>query len=311
MEKLWTCMLQLGMHMWNQHACNDELECDKSMWNEITEKLAESGCNALLIDIGEGMIYDSHPELAIKGSWTKDEMRAEIERLRGMGFELIPKLNFSTAHDMWLGEYAKMLCTDTYYKVVADLIAEVCDLFKPKYFHIGMDEENFEIEKNYPLIRIRNSELWWHDLYFYVDCVEKGGARPMMWSDYARHHLDEFAEKCPKSMVQNVWYYYTVFDNMEEEKYRIRLLPYMKCEECGFDQIPTGTNVWDTTRENLRLLTEYCVERISDKHLFGIMQTPWVATQEKNRDKLYESAETLKEAREAWEKLRDEGKILK
>jgi len=297
---LWSCLLQLGMKMWPTHK-EDHLEFEWPMWYEFIDKLKECGCNCVIIDIGEGIRFDSHPELAVKDSWTKEEAAKEIARLKSLGFEVIPKLNFSCAHDMWLGKYAWMVGTPKYYEVVADVIAETCELFKPKYFHLGMDEENAGIQAKYDFIRIRQNDLWWNDLYFYIDCVEKGGARPMMWSDYARHHLEEFVEKCPKSMVQCVWYYFTVFDNMEEEKYRIRLLPFIECEKKGFDQLPTGTNTWDDRRENLRLLTDYVTDVISDEHLFGIMQTPWKATMAVNRDKLFESAETIKESIAAYE----------
>jgi len=300
MNKLWACLLHLGMKMWPGHN-EDKLEFDRSMWDDLTEKLAENGCNCIVLDIGEGMRFDCCPEIAVSDAWTKDEMRAELERLRGMGFEVIPKLNFSCAHDMWLGKYAWMMGTDEYYRVVRELIAETCELFKPRFFHIGMDEENASIQAKYDFIRIRQNDLWWNDLYFYIDCVEKGGARPMMWSDYARHKPDEYVEKCPMSVVQCNWYYYNIFDNMEEEKYRIRLTPFLLFEEKGYDQLPTGTNFWDSNRENIRLLTMYSAERIADERLFGVMQTPWVATMEKNREKLMTSAQTLKEAREAYE----------
>lgn len=61
-------------------------------------------------------------------------MRKEVERLRAMGFEVIPKLNFSTSHDVWLGDYSRMISTPTYYRVCRDLIEEVAEVFKPKYF---------------------------------------------------------------------------------------------------------------------------------------------------------------------------------
>ena len=70
-------------------------------------------------------------------------MRAEVKRLREMGLEPIPKLNFSTCHDTWLGPYARMVSTPKYYEVAKDLIAETIELFdKPRLFHLGMDEED-------------------------------------------------------------------------------------------------------------------------------------------------------------------------
>ena len=69
-------------------------------------------------------------------------MRDEVVRLREMGLEPIPKLNFSTCHDAWLGPYARMVSTPQYYQVVKDLIAETIEMFgNPRLFHLGMDEE--------------------------------------------------------------------------------------------------------------------------------------------------------------------------
>ncbi|MBQ1229154.1 MAG: uracil permease, partial [Firmicutes bacterium] len=39
-----------------------------------------------------------------------------------MGITIIPKLNFSTNHDVWLGEYSRMVSTSIYYGVCRDLI---------------------------------------------------------------------------------------------------------------------------------------------------------------------------------------------
>ena len=95
----------------------------------------------VLIDLAEGLVYPSHPELAVKGSWSVERMRKELDRLRGMGLEPIPKLNFSTTHDLWLGEYHRMVSTKKYYEVCADLIRDVGEIFgTPRMIHIGFDE---------------------------------------------------------------------------------------------------------------------------------------------------------------------------
>ena len=36
-------------------------------------------------------------------------MKAEKARLAALGIDLVPKLNFSTAHDLWLGDYHRMV----------------------------------------------------------------------------------------------------------------------------------------------------------------------------------------------------------
>ena len=65
-------------------------------------------------------------------------LKEELKKLRDAGLEPIPKLNFSTAHDTWLGPYSRCVSTPTYYKACEDLIEEVVELFdKPRFFHLG------------------------------------------------------------------------------------------------------------------------------------------------------------------------------
>ena len=138
---LWANLLQLGENMWNDRNTVDVSRFDERVWEYITERMRAVGMNMLIIDIAEGMEYPSHPELAVKGSWTPERMKRELTRLRGMGIEPVPKLNFSTCHDIWLKEYSRMVSTPTYYKVVSELIRDTCEIFgHPRFFHIGMDE---------------------------------------------------------------------------------------------------------------------------------------------------------------------------
>ena len=141
-KRMWTFMIQLGNNMWDkknrqtsyikdeeESIYRDYLYLDKPLWNEITAFLPSCGFNTILIDIGEGIRLDSHPELAVEGSWTKEEMRAELARLRSLGLEPIPKYNFSCGHSAWLQDYAYMVGTPTYDRVCKDIIEEVIELF--------------------------------------------------------------------------------------------------------------------------------------------------------------------------------------
>lgn len=312
---MWGMLVHLGTNMWYEpgdkgHEAftelweipgSDEMRLDKNVWDEYMVHLKNCGINTLVIDLGDGMVYESHPELAIKGSWTKEEMRAELNKLNEMGFEVVPKLNFSSCHDAWMKEYSRMLSTPTYYKVCEDLINEVCDLFKPRYFHIGFDEEAYDMQKHYSYVVIRQNDLWWSDLYRLINMVEKNNARVMMWSDYMRHRPEEFLEKCPKSVIQCNWYYFNNFgldgEEMDHET-EIRVKPFELLEKHGFDQIPGGSSCYFD--DNLTLLSGYCKNTVSKEHLLGFLQTSWATVTEKQRDAIMKSADCVKKAIEKY-----------
>ena len=88
-----------------------KMDFDEAIWREATERMANGGVNTVVLDLSEGVVYPSHPELAVKGSWSAERLAAEVQRLNGMGFEVVPKLNFSCCHRTWLGEYARMIST--------------------------------------------------------------------------------------------------------------------------------------------------------------------------------------------------------
>jgi len=207
---MWAHLLHLGSNMWNEVGntrgrthrstpCASEiLRFDRPLWEQHTLDLREAGVNTLIIDVGEALSYRSHPEIAARGALTHEEMAAEVRRLKDLGFEVIPKLNFSTCHDVWLGDYSRMISTPVYYQVCRDLIEDVCEVFQPKHFHLGMDEENLENQRNQLITIIRQHELWWHDFYYLVECVERCGARAWIWADYFWFYPEECMEKMLK-----------------------------------------------------------------------------------------------------------------
>ena len=108
----------------------DYLRTDETVWRSLTDALGKSGANMLIIDMAEGVFLPSHPELAVKGTWSIEKFQKELARLRAMGLEVIPKMNFSTCHDSWLKDYQRMVSTQKYYQVCADVIKDVVDIFR-------------------------------------------------------------------------------------------------------------------------------------------------------------------------------------
>ena len=147
MGKIWGIMVYLSHNMWRKK--DTKLDFEDEAWEEILKISAEAGMNTILLDVGDGVQFGSHPELAVEGSWTRQRVHSEVKKAKAMGLDIVPKLNFSATHDFWLGEYARMISTKYYYTVCRDLIREVYELFDhPKYIHLGLDEENLGMMKD-------------------------------------------------------------------------------------------------------------------------------------------------------------------
>jgi len=293
-EKLiWGNLLHLSFNMWEDWDASEKkrrnwrsyrpyLRFNENLWNDLLNKMVDNHLNMVVIDLGDGVQYRGHPEIAVENAWSVQKLKEELQKIRSIGIEPIPKLNFASSHDAWLGEYSRCLSTDKYYKVCADLIAEVSDIFdNPRFFHLGMDEEDAKHQGNYKYLVVRQYDLWWNDFLFLCNEVEKSGARPWIWSDYLWHYPDLFFKKMPKNVVQSNWYYGTNFGNdksVQDYKY---VQAYKSLDKHGYDQIPTGSN--HSNDENFAMTVEYCRKHIKERHLLGFLQTPWRPTIEKYR----------------------------
>lgn len=297
---IWADLVHLGYNMWVGNGEYDKvLRCDDAEWRRITDRMAKVGMNMIVIDLAEGIVYPSHPELAIKGSWSEEKIRAEIARLKAMGIEAIPKVNFSACHDGWLGEYERMVSTREYYNLCADIIRDVAEIFDhPRFFHIGMDEEEPFCQQKADIVISRQGDLWWYDLNFFAKEVEKNSMRPWMWSDFAWNKGEEFYRRCPKSIVQSNWYYGKSFDmnalaKVKAEEIRLKKVVqmheydqiecYLKLDKAGFDQIPCGGN-WREDA-NFGETVKFCRANLSSTRLLGFLVAPWRATTAEFRDK--------------------------
>jgi len=316
---IWSHLIHLGFNFWDdrpdseslqvlQHRLrSDSLRCDDVAWNAFVDAMAAASANQVIIDLGEGVRFDSAPELAVPDAWSKERLVTELDRLRGLGITPIPKLNFSAGHDEWMGEYARMISTMPYYNFCRNLIAESIEMFdNPEFFHIGMDEENEQNQRHYSHLVIRQYDLWFSDLDFYAQEVIKNGARPWMWSDMMWDDEANYINKVSRDIVQSNWYYGLDFDGIREPKAGESTFQkpedvtfFEKLDKAGFDQIPAGSNYANS--ENIGLLVDYCQRVVAPKHLLGFLQTTWYPTIESEQHRITAAVDQLGEARAAYE----------
>ena len=273
-----------------------ELPTSDEVWKTTVDFLPSQGFNTLLIDVGDGIQYESHPEISTPGAWSKDKLKAELDRLRSIGITPLPKLNFSCCHDIWLGEYERMISTKKYYEVVKDLITEVSELFGgPAYFHLGMDEETYDHQRNLKFKVIRGFELWWHDLYYMYDICEKLGARPWIWGDTIWRNKDEFLKNMPKSALISNWFYGTFNYRPDGSSDEVRVDSYRVLAENGYDQVPT-CSTWSNWHNPMETL-EYFRDCIPEEHTVGFMTAPWHMTTEYAKYALLNDAQRFGDAK--------------
>ena len=291
--------LGMGRNMWGSwrapgeprtdgmRYANEKIDFSETNWRAAIDRAVARNYNMVVIDLGEFVRYPSVPELAVEGSWSPERLRSELSRLRNRGLEPIPKLNFSATHDAWLKEYSRMHATRPYYDVCKRLIQDVAEIFdRPRFLHIGYDEERWEHQQPKPVVAFRQGEAWWHDFLWFVRTVEGQSMRPWIWSDYGWHH-SEFVARCPKSVMQSNWYYdddCTGFDEKDPKNhFKCVLDLFVDLDRAGFDQIPCGSNWVSDYRKEHRLankesmgaLVDFCRAHIAPERLKGFFMAPW------------------------------------
>ncbi len=292
-KKYMAALLHLGSNMWarpnsqydpfpkGRGGYATKLVCQKDEWVSLTTEMANLGYNMLLIDMAEGVCYDSHPELAIEGSWSKEEFKKDLERLRALGITPIPKFNFSLGHSAWLKDYLYMAGTPTWYKVCADLIKEVCEMFDtPEFFHLGLEEEEYGSQANFPIAVIRNKELKCHDAKYLFDVCRECGTRPWIWVDPNTIDTfggeEEFQQIVPKDVLISNWFYGRCYygPNIPEDV-APRCYLYKKIGDWGYEQIPTTSN-WGNEL-NAKQTMDFC-KRFTEDSIVGYMCASWLFT---------------------------------
>ena len=285
MEKIYSYLIHLSDNMWCQPSVKlpgdiehqAHLNCDDKVWRTVIDFLPGQGYNAVVIDVGDGVQYETHPEISVSGAWSKDKLKAELEYIRSKGMKVIPKLNFSAGHDGWLGKYSMMISTPEYYQVCKDLILEVAELFgTPELFHLGMDEETYGNQLKYRMIRVRHLDLLWHDLFFFFDVCQQAGCRPWIWADHCCRNPQDFLAHMPKCAVQSNWFYGRFQKNSDGSYNENDVEVYRKLEQYGYDQIPTiSAIVYPGHASDIMQLAK---SDIAPERLLGYISTPWYMT---------------------------------
>ena len=313
MEKqmIWAYLLQLSDHMWADadHVSKawylpptpytPENKVDIPTWDDTVAFLNRSGFNTVLIDVGDGLQFETHPEISAPDAWSKEFLQKKLAEMRSLGLTPLPKLNFSTRHSTWLKDYARMISTEPYYQVCRDLIREVSEVFgTPELFHLGLDEENKDLPLLTGVMSVRHEDLFWHDAYLLFDTCEQCCVRPWVWADRYHSNTAGYAARMPRSVMQSNWFYGYLRDVPPENRSKYDWIhTYEQLDALGYDQIPCCSTVEQPY--NPLQTVAHGQEKLDPQHLRGFMVAPWVHTVPKYQFRLKNDAQKLMDARRA------------
>ena len=86
-KKMWTLMVQLSMNQWDK--AYHELYFDDEMWDWILEEAPKYGFNQILLEVGDGIQYQSHPEISLQNAWSHRRVHKELARCREKGITVV------------------------------------------------------------------------------------------------------------------------------------------------------------------------------------------------------------------------------
>jgi len=325
-KMMWSVLIHLEMSFSPRRKNTAHLMVfDEEVWDAIIDECVKSGVNAIVLELARGVRYGSHPELAQPWAWSRERVKKEIKRLKDLGIELIPKLNFSATHDGWLMEYERMLSTPTYYRVCRDLILEVGELFDhPRYIHLGMDEEDARHAKVSELAVYRHKELYWHDLQYLCDCVREAGSTPWIWSCSCFSHPEEFRahissddivispwmynaireeHKTPISSRQEYVEYYSKepyaslnMQYVEDDPFIVKFMKQaIPCVQDGYKVVPC-VSTYNQCPYNAVDMLEYFRDNADPDGVLGFMTAPWFGTLKENQENILNDIRVFKRA---------------
>ena len=322
-DKMWALYVPLAYSLDDEKKKTEEFE--QEVWDYVIDEAAKIGINTIVLEINNGVVFHSHPEIASPKAWTQSKLKSELAKCRAKNIRVIPMMNFASPHDEWLCEHHRKLCTPEYYQVCNDIIKEAYEMFEhPEYIHIAMDEEDAKHVKRHELAVYRQGELYWHDLRFLIDCVKATGAKPWMWADPLFDHPEEYMKRFePDEALLSPWYYnafkkehYIPVASREilityynEEEYKNMNIQYVEDDpflvnfrnvalplmEKGYKYVPCASVINRCDHNHMELL-EYFKENAPDDQVVGFISAPWYPLNEVGKPHYELTFEKFREA---------------
>ena len=307
----WTFLLQLSDNRWGDtfenrkywhlppHRFCDENKVDASLWDELIPFLKERRYNTLIIDLGDGLRYDTHPEISAPDAWSKEFLIEKLAVLRENGIEPVPMLNFSSRRCAWMRRYSRMVGSELFAAVCADLIGEVAALFGNRgLFHLGLDGETAADAMAQGVLSIRNPKIFWRDAAALFACCAENGMRPWIWADKFWEDPQGFAANVPKEVLVSNRYYEGYGSFPAGSAPAQQIAAFEALDALGYHQIPAcSSSRFGFAADNPLQTLFHCKEKLSEALLEGYVTIPHAPTHRTDEFYLKNDAHTLFEAR--------------
>jgi hypothetical protein len=252
-------------------AKDEEEPFDLDVGIEIVDCMASAGLNLLVIDCADGVIYESHPELARHYSQPMSILKRLVQRTNHHGIEVVPILNFDQSGvfrgNHWFRPHNKLFDSEEYWTYAFEVMDELIRATDPpRFFHIGMAEDHWRSHRQYvEAIKILREGL------------RDRGLRAVIWnaSALAAREFEAFKEKsmvAEEAIPRDVVHVLFDYRRVQPEIFR-RILG------AGFDLwgAPSGFGEDPAQVEHIRdVLLRYGGN--------GILLTRWIPCVQANRE---------------------------
>src|SRR5687768_4427012 len=84
-------LLHLSYNMWGdwKHPkagpywqMQPHLRFDESLWNDLLKIMSRVGMNMVVIDVGDGIQFKSHPDIPVENAWSREKLKEEMKKMR-------------------------------------------------------------------------------------------------------------------------------------------------------------------------------------------------------------------------------------
>jgi len=131
-----------------------ERRYDQGTAAAVIKAMAGADMNLLIVDVADAVVYKALPHLRKRYSVPMSELTELTKLARGLGLEVVPKLNFARSprhrHSHWLDPNQSGPDTAAFWKQGFAAVDEVLDAVGgARMFHVGMDEDDTRSPEQY------------------------------------------------------------------------------------------------------------------------------------------------------------------